>query len=86
MIQPFLLLAVVVGFILFKDLKHEARVDRLLNRIMAKNYDEFNYFEKKFDNDIEAQAKARGIAIQGIGTDEDTPEDKAVLDALEEKW
>jgi len=45
------IVALVVGY-LVSELSHRRTEATLLNRIMAKNYQEFEYYEKKYDKDL----------------------------------
>jgi len=85
------MLAAVIAYILYKDIKHEARVERFLNRLMAKDFQEFNYYDKKFDKDLDAEEKARKIQLTTIEEDlkvesEDKKDPKKNLDNFEEDW
>ena len=50
--------AVVLWFIV-KDAINHRRTDKLLNRIMAKNYEEYNYYEEKYPGDLKELDRIR---------------------------
>jgi len=83
----FFLLAAIIAYILYKDIRHEARVEKLLNRFMARNYQEFNYFEKKYDKDIAVEEKVKDVQIKTVIEAAEEAKAKAEeLEATEEDW
>jgi len=48
-----IILAMMIGFYLLE--RRERR--ELMNRLMSKDFKEYKYFEKKFDNDVEEDKK-----------------------------
>lgn len=54
---------VLVVFVLFEILHYFERT-KLLNRIMAKDYGEFKYFEERHKKDIKAVEKLREVELK----------------------
>jgi len=54
---------IVIGlltiWIIIKELKYERREDKLIDRIMSKNYQEYRYFQDRFQKDIAESDKVR---------------------------
>lgn len=51
---------VIFRFLYRRDYRQDMK--QLLNRIMAKDYKEYNYYEKKFDKDVEEEENIRDEA------------------------
>lgn len=68
------------AYIIYRDIINDRRVKDLLNRIMARSFEEHQYYAKKYDTDLKEVVKMRNEA-----RDERTEELKAVVDEVEEK-
>lgn len=84
--------ATVVGYGLFADIQNRRERTKLLNRIMARDYKEFEYFDKKFKSDVDEEVNLRKETRQMIAeTDASSeaatpPEVKKFLSEVEEDW
>jgi hypothetical protein len=90
----------VGGFLLIfiwhivRELQHRADMTRMLNRIMSKNYSEFEYYDKKWKADLseveKMRTEERGSREEARSeTPEAVTEDVAVdnfIKAYEEDW
>jgi hypothetical protein len=81
----------LVGVLVWKivtDELHRKEVKELEDRLMARNFDEYKYFEKKFPKDVDIVHKAQKQSIlteQPIDAEEDIAVKKFVS-GLEEDW
>jgi len=91
-----LIIALLILFI-GERIWHERRIDKLLDRLMSRNFDEFNYYEKKYDKDLKQESKYYQKAEELIDKEdnkagmtnivmEDGKEVAVSLDDLEEDW
>ena len=73
-------------------MSHKRQVDKLLNRLMARNYQEFEYYEKKFDDDRDELKRRRDIerkAANQVLRKKAVPDEREaerVLSQLEDDW
>ena len=71
-VVTFMLLAIFL-FLTRRD--HRKDITQLLNRLMARDYKEYQYYERKFDKDIkeeesirdEARKERAGVRKRGLG-------------------
>lgn len=84
----------VLQFLNYFELKAARKErDKLLNRIMSKNYEQYEYYEKKYDKDLDEVEKLREedhadrkeFEEQDITQPVDTKATK-FLENLEEDW
>ncbi len=55
----FIIIGVLILWSIYQDIKFEKREKTLLNRLMAKDYKEYNYFETGYRRDIAESEKIR---------------------------
>lgn len=84
---------ILLAYIIYRDIIYDHRLNKLLNRIMAKNYEEFQYYDKKYETDLkEVKAlrdEAREERIEDIQQGLDEAENKEatrVINAFDEDW
>jgi hypothetical protein len=76
------------------ELLNRKERDRTLNRLMAKNFQEFNYFDKKYDTDLKEVELLRDEErqereIKAEEKEQGLPDDKALetfVKGFEEEW
>ncbi|MCM8781735.1 MAG: hypothetical protein NC828_01595 [Candidatus Omnitrophica bacterium] len=78
---------VLIWFII-KDFLWERRQGKLLNRLMARNYEEFKYYEEKYKKDVKQNEKARDILIEQAMKEpsSSSKSNESDLEDLEEDW
>ena len=59
MVSELIIAGVLGGLYLFERITGRAERQKLLNRLMAKNYEEFEYYDKRFGTDIAELKKMR---------------------------
>lgn len=82
-----LLVGVLVWHVVTEFLHRKERV-QLLDRLMARNLDEYKYFEQKFPQDVKTVTKANEKLIEqeiATGEQEDAVT-KEFVSGLEEDW
>jgi hypothetical protein len=86
---------IILAFHWFRTRQWDKERNQLLNRIMARNYEEFKYYEEKYPKDIGELQKIRQEERKERGRDNTTPPDimgdeaEAVarkIDGFEEDW
>ena len=82
---------ILAAWYIVNDLLNRVERRKLINRIMARNYREFEYFDKKFQNDVKTTREAEKIMMQPEEvvpgqTEELTPEDRQFLRGMDEDW
>lgn len=68
------------AYIVYRDIINDRRIKDLLNRIMARNFEEHQYYAKKYDTDLKEVVKMRDEARE-----ERTDELKEVVDSVENR-
>ena len=89
-------LVVLAGFYLLERFWHRKDITKLLNRVMARNYEEYEYYDKKYPRDLkeldnirEQENKIRETNLEELRGEEpfSTDEDIAKkIDEFEEDW
>lgn len=86
----FIIIVSLFSFLIIKDFWHERRLDKLLNRLMSRNYAEFRYYQDKWEKDVKDIEHLREETRKGS---EENKGDKTVdlrkffnPDEFEEDW
>ena len=76
---------------IFSEISNRRERTKLLDRIMARTYVEYEYYDKKFPEDVKTvrEAEKAVIATEKTALDESvemTPEQQQFLDGMDEDW
>lgn len=87
MFEQLLLVGVLVWKIISDEL-HRKQIQKLEDRLMARNFDEYKYFEHKFPKDVEIVAKAqeKAVEVEHSFNEVESDNTKKFIDGLEEDW
>lgn len=88
------LIGVFVGLEYFRDRKYWQRIDKLLNRLQAKDYEQFRYFEDQYKEELATYKEEMGKIRKDQESEEDefSPDEKRAqktplpLEQFEEDW
>jgi len=77
----------------YREIHHAREIDRLMNRVMAKDYTEFEYYDKKWKRDLAEVDKVRAenhVAVAAANADTAPAETADKVDnfisEFEEDW
>jgi hypothetical protein len=82
----------LLGWLIVSDLLNRHERIKLLNRVMAKNYQEFEYYDKKYEGDLkEVEAlrdESRDGRVEEIQANEELEDkdNRKIMDAFDEDW
>jgi len=71
MLYYLILGAVAIGALVFQGWLFYRERSQLLSRIMANNYQEFNYYQKMFEGEVKELKDQRDEAKKEVGEDEE---------------
>jgi hypothetical protein len=81
------------GYIIYRDIINDKRIKDLLNRIMARNFEEHQYYAKKYDKDLKEVGKMRDEAreerdndLKDVVDSELDNEEKKIMSEFDEDW
>ena len=85
---------VAIAALFFQQWLHIKERSSLLDRIMANNYQEFNYYRKMFEGEVEELKKQRDEAKEDISEedeikeqmDEEYKKEREFIDSTDEDW
>ena len=80
---------VILGWHIVSELLHRDEKKKLLNRLMAKNYDQYEYYEEKYQKDVAEVAALRDESRKEREKGEEDVvrvDDEVDLDQFEEEW
>lgn len=85
---------VVFGWYVISDILNRLERNKLLNRLMAKNYQEFEYYDKKYEKDLKEVESLRDESRRDRTTGDSEPvqppdesaEAERIIAAFEEDW
>jgi len=81
---------ILLAYIIYRDVVYDHRLNKLLNRVMSKNYQEFEYYDKKYPGDLKEvdalRNEARDERKIDVPEDKEDIETREILEAFDEDW
>lgn len=81
------------AYIVYRDIINDRRVKDLLNRIMARSFDEHQYYAKKYDTDLKEVGKMRDEAreereadLKSAVDEDNSAEVDKIISNFDEDW